>query len=70
MSLGVPSLAACPYRDVNDLALGGFVDRDIFRFVRVCPQVRRLKRGHAGGPLARPRQMGPRDFRPGTTIVE
>ena len=26
-----------PYRDPNDLSLGGFVDRDTFRFVRVYP---------------------------------
>jgi hypothetical protein len=33
-----PSLkTAIPYRDANDLALGGFVNRDVFRFVRVYP---------------------------------
>lgn len=37
MSPGAPSPAASPYRDANDLALGGFVDRDTFRFVRVYP---------------------------------
>lgn len=37
MSPGAPSPAASPYRDANDLALGGFVDRDTFRFVRTFP---------------------------------
>ncbi len=38
MSPGAPSPAASPYREANDLALGGFVDRDTFRFVRLYPQ--------------------------------
>lgn len=37
MNPGDPSPAASPYRDANDLALGGVVDRDTFRFVRLYP---------------------------------
>jgi hypothetical protein len=33
----VASGAPTPYRDANDLALGGFVDRNTFRFVRAYP---------------------------------
>ena len=34
---GSRSHGQAPYRDPNDLSLGGFVDKDRFRFVRVYP---------------------------------
>lgn len=37
MTLELQSHIRSPYRDPNDLALGGFVDRHTFRFVRAYP---------------------------------